>query len=166
MIVRRSPILALALLVMPAVAGAQTAAQPAAGTPATSPAAPAAAPQSAIPARTPRDPTPDQVAAHIATLHQQLGITPAEEGAWNSFAQVMRDNAARFHDAIMQRRDRLAGMSAADNMQSYADLVTQRAQDLQALNKAFRTLYDGFSDAQKKQADTLFRRSDGHDQAR
>jgi hypothetical protein len=55
----------------------------------------------------------------------------------------MRDNAARFHDTIEQRRAKLATMSAPDNMQSYADLITQRAQDLQALNMAFRTLYNG-----------------------
>lgn len=155
MIVRRLPLLAaLALLTTPALAAPDTAAP-----------APTAAPASAAPVHTPRDPTPDQLAAHIATLHQQLGITPDQESAWNSFAQVMRDNAARFHDAIEQRRTKLPTLSAPDNMQSYADLVTQRAQDLQALNMAFRTLYNGLSDKQKAAADILFRQSEGHRQA-
>ncbi|MBB2202145.1 Spy/CpxP family protein refolding chaperone [Gluconacetobacter tumulisoli] len=163
MTVRRfSTLAALALLSSPALAMAADAPAP---TPAgTAPAAttPAAAPASSVPAHTPRDQTPDQVEAHIASLHQQLAVTPAQEQPWGAFAQLMRDNAERFHDAIAQRRDRLPSMSAADNMQSYADLVTQRAQDLQALNMAFRTLYNSFTDVQKKQADTLFRQSDQH----
>lgn len=156
MTVRRLSLLAaLALLATPALAAADT----------TTPAATAAAPGtpgSAVPVHTPHDPSPDQLEAHIATLHQQLGITTAQESAWNAFAQVMRDNAARFHDTIEQRRTKLATMNAPDNMQSYADLITQRAQDLQALNMAFRTLYNGLSDAQKKAADVLFRQSDNH----
>ncbi|MBM9402303.1 Spy/CpxP family protein refolding chaperone [Gluconacetobacter azotocaptans] len=170
MTVRRFPILAaLALLSSPALAAAADAPAPASDpTPATpvpatatpTPATPAPTPPSSVPAHTPHDQTPDQVETHITTLHQQLGITPTQEKPWGAFAQLMRDNAERFRDAIAQRRDRLASMSAADNMQSYADLVTQRAQDLQALNMTFRTLYNGFSDMQKKQADTLFRQSD------
>jgi periplasmic protein CpxP/Spy len=153
MTVRRFSLLAaVALLSAPALAVADTP-PPAAGASAT-PAAPAGHNQ-----------TPDPLSAHIATLHQQLGITPAQETAWSAFTQVMRDNAARFHDAVLQRRAKLAGLSAPDNMQSYADLVTQRAQDLQALNMAFRTLYNGLSDAQKKEADTVFRHSDGHEPA-
>ncbi|GAA4504763.1 Spy/CpxP family protein refolding chaperone [Gluconacetobacter tumulicola] len=152
MTVRRLPLIAaLALLTTPALAAPDT----------TAPTA-TAAPGSAVPVHTPRDPSPDQLEAHIATLHQQLGITPAQDGAWNAFAQVMRDNAARFHDTIEQRRAKLATLSAPDNMQSYADLITQRAQDLQSLNMAFRTLYNGLSDAQKKAADALFRQSDNH----
>ncbi|ACI51872.1 conserved hypothetical protein [Gluconacetobacter diazotrophicus PA1 5] len=136
---------------------------PASGTPGPSSQAPSSQ-GSAVPVHTPHDSAPDLLAAHIATLHQQLGITSAQETAWGAFVQVMRDNATRFHDAILQRREKLAGMSAPDNMQSYADLITQRAQNLQALNMAFRTLYNGLSDAQKKEADTLFRHSDGRDQ--
>ncbi|MBB2203987.1 Spy/CpxP family protein refolding chaperone [Gluconacetobacter takamatsuzukensis] len=146
---------ALALLATPALAAPDTTA------PASTAATPAAR-GSAVPVHTPHDPSPDQLEAHIATLHQQLGITPAQESAWNAFAQVMRDNAARFHDTIEQRRTKLASLSAPDNMQSYADLMTQRAQDLQTLNMSFRTLYNGLSDAQKKSADILFRQSDGH----
>ncbi len=155
MTVRRLSLLAaLSLLATPALAAADTTAPTSA--------TPAATQGSAVPVHTPHDPSPDQLESHIATLHRQLGITTAQESAWNAFAQVMRDNAARFHDTIEQRRAKLATMSAPDNMQSYADLITQRAQDLQALNMAFRTLYNGLSDAQKKAADTLFRQSDNH----
>ncbi|MFW7268349.1 Spy/CpxP family protein refolding chaperone [Gluconacetobacter sp. Hr-1-5] len=155
MTVRRLSFLAaLSLLATPALAAADTTAPTSAATP---------TPQgSAVPVHTPHDPSPDQLEAHITTLHQQLGITTAQESAWNAFAQVMRDNAARFHDTIEQRRTKLPTLSAPDNMQSYADLITQRAQDLQALNMAFRTLYNGLSDAQKKDADVLFRQSDNH----
>ena len=38
--------------------------------------------------------------ARIAQLHKELSITPAQQGQWDQFAQVMRDNAQAFGQAI------------------------------------------------------------------
>jgi hypothetical protein len=56
-----------------------------------------------------------------------------------------------------QRADRLDTMTAVDNMQSYAQIEQQRAQDVQKLVPAFQTLYTSLSDDQKKTADQMFR---------
>lgn len=148
---------AAALLMLPGMAMAAVpptqAASPAASS-ATSPAATAPL------AHTPHDPSPEQLEEHITALHTQLHITKGQEKLWAPFAQDMRDNASRLHDAIEKRRADLPTMNATDNMQSYATLVAQRAQDMQTLNQAFVPLYATFSKKQKKNADALFRQGD------
>lgn len=140
-------------------APAQTA--PAASTPA--PGAPAA---SATPA--PRRAHPRRhhltaaeraarVEARITRLHNQLGITPAQQAKWDQFAGVMRDNAKNMEQSFRNRGAHLASMSAAQNMQSYADLAVAHAQDVQRLAVAFQSLYGDLSPAQKHTADMLFR---------
>ena len=146
---------AVALLMLPAMAMAadqQPAAPAQAGAGKPSPPAPLA--------HTPRDPAPEQVEAHIKALHDELGITKKQEALWAPFAQDMRDNGQRLHDAIEDRRTKLPGLNAVENMQSYADLVIERAHDMQTLNTAFASLYEGFSKKQRKHADTLFREGD------
>lgn len=166
----------LAALAAPALAlpaFAQTTAQPAAPA-AASPntAAPATtAPATTAPARGAqrraelrehrRDLTPAEraarVEARINRLHAELAITPEQKPQWDQFAQVMRDNAQNMEKAFDQRGARLATMSAAANMQSYADVAVAHAQDVQRLAVAFQSLYNSFSDSQKQTADQLFR---------
>jgi len=43
------------------------------------------------------------VEARINTLHQELGITAAQEPGWSEVSEVMRDNARQMHAAIEQR---------------------------------------------------------------
>ncbi|MEJ1977594.1 MAG: hypothetical protein WDN49_17280 [Acetobacteraceae bacterium] len=86
---------------MPAAAFAQTTAAPAPTTPAPAAASPVS---TAAPAAAP---LPKDVAAkveqHIKQLHDQLGITAAEQSQWDQFAQVMRDNATQMGDAFHER---------------------------------------------------------------
>jgi hypothetical protein len=105
-----------------------------------------------------------RVEAHITKLHDELGITAAQEPQWKTFAQVMRDNATRMTKGFETRGARLGTMSAAANMQSYADMAVQHAQDIQRLAVAFQSVYDSLSPSQKQAADTLFRarRHGGH----
>ena len=60
-------------------------------------------------------------------------------------------------ELYQQRAEKMNSMSAVDNMQSYAQIEQQRAQDVQKLVPAFQTLYDSLSDQQKKLADDMFR---------
>jgi periplasmic protein CpxP/Spy len=106
--------------------------------------------------RTAQSPT-ERVAARIATLHEQLGITPAQEDQWNKFAQVMRDNASHMEQTLQQRSTGFANMTAVDNLNSYAAIAAEHAQDMQQLAAAFQPLYASFSDDQKKTADEVFR---------
>lgn len=102
-----------------------------------------------------------KVEQHIAQLHNQLGITAAEEPQWKPFAQVMRDNAAQMQQAFAARGANAATMTATDNMQSYAQLAQAHADNMQKLASAFQTLYNTFPDSQKKVADAVFRENNG-----
>jgi hypothetical protein len=97
------------------------------------------------------------VDAHIALLHRELQITPAEETAWAAFAQVMRDNAAQMGAAFAQRGQSLPTMNAVQDLQSYAQIAQIQSDNMQKLAAAFQTLYAGFPASQQKVADAVFR---------
>ena len=97
----------------------------------------------------------------IAELHAKLKISSAQQAQWDSFAQVMRDNATRMDASFQNRVEGMPTMTAVDNMQSYADFAEQHAQDVQKLVPAFKALYDSMSDAQKRMTDQVFR-DDAH----
>jgi protein CpxP len=97
------------------------------------------------------------VERRITDLHGKLNITSQQSQPWDQFAQVMRDNAREMDEVYKQRAEKLGSMSAVDNMQSYAQIEQQRAQDVQKLVPAFQTLYSSLSDQQKKTADQIFR---------
>jgi protein CpxP len=98
----------------------------------------------------------ERVEQHIKQLHTQLRITPAQQTQWDQFAQVMRDNAKDMDQALDRRGTGFAAMNAADNLQSYAQVAQQHAQDTQRLATTFQTLYGSMSDDQKKNADAVF----------
>jgi protein CpxP len=97
------------------------------------------------------------VEKRINVLHRQLHITSGENSEWDQFAQVMRDNAKEIDRAYADRANKLDSMSAADNMQSYAQIEQLRAQQVQKLVPAFQALYASLSDQQKQTADAVFR---------
>ena len=113
------------------------------------------------PAAKPLSPA-DRIERHIAHLHAQLQITPAQQTQWDQFAQVMRDNANAMGQVVDQRGAKFATMNAAENMQSYVTIAQQHARDTEKLAAAFQTLYDAMSDAQKKNADAFFRARGDH----
>lgn len=93
----------------------------------------------------------------IADLHRRLGITAAEEPQWITVAQVMRDNAQAVAAAATAREEKLATMSAVDNLRSFQLLAQAHADGLDKLADAFASLYATMSDEQKKTADAVFR---------
>lgn len=103
-------------------------------------------------------PPPQEMAQQrLNNLRQRLRVTPAEQGAWDRFAQASMQSSARIAAAFRARADQVATMNAVQNMQSFADIETQRAQDMQGLVPAFQQLYAALSPAQQKSADELFR---------
>jgi protein CpxP len=139
--------LLLPAVAMPGGAFAQTE-TPVAGAP--------VAPKPKPPAHKPASLT-DRVEQHITQLRAQLGITPAQQPQWDQFAAVMRDNAKAMSQTMEQRGARFAAMNASENMQSYAQIAQQHAQDVQKLATAFQPVYESMSDDQKKLADAVFR---------
>lgn len=143
-----------AIVVSTAIAGLSGAAAMAAPPGATDLAAPRA--PHAAPGQTAasRDVTIEQ---RIADLYAKLQITAAQKPQWDSFAQVMRDNAKNMSEIFQARHKGIESLSAAENMKSYAGISMQHAQDMQKLSASFETLYGTMSEPQKKVADTAFR---------
>jgi len=99
----------------------------------------------------------DRVEARIKELHAKLHITQAQEGLWTNVTQVMRDNAQTMDALIKARSDQAPTMSALDELKSYSDIAEAHAAGLKKFIPVFEALYPSMSDAQKKNADTLFR---------
>jgi protein CpxP len=126
----------------------------------TSPASPPAAA-----AETAR-PHPD-VEKRIDQLRNTLKITPSETQAFDSFAQVMRENADKLDSLIQARQEAGPTLNAVDQMKSYQALAQAHADEMQRLVPAFSQLYDALTPEQKKTADEDFRRfSAGHSHRR
>jgi hypothetical protein len=99
----------------------------------------------------------DRVEQRIKDLHERLQITPQQESQWNAFAGVMRANAQHMDQLLAERIKNRRSMNAVENMRSYTAMAEAHAQDMQQLQTAFETLYNSFSDSQKKLADDAFR---------
>jgi len=101
-------------------------------------------------------PADDRVEARIKSLHQQLGITAAQEPQWQAVAGVMRDNAKTIGALIEQRQANVKTMTAIDDLNAYAAIADAHAANVKKLIPAFSALYATMSDAQKKNADAVF----------
>jgi periplasmic protein CpxP/Spy len=108
-------------------------------------------------AASPKASKADRVETRITELHTKLMITPEQEESWNGVAQVMRDNAKTMEELIKARTEKAGTMSAVDDLKSYAEIADAHADGLKKFIPAFEPLYASMSDAQKKNADTLFR---------
>jgi len=155
---------ALALLATPLLAGAAVA-QPSPATP------PGSANNSGPTSGQAQAPMATRAAAgqpdtrletHIKRLHDKLGITGAEEPAWQAVVQVMRQNADVIRQEYQQRSQQVGSMTALDNMRSYATMAQARATEAQKMLAAFQPLYDQMSPEQKAKADQVFRAQAEH----
>ena len=142
--------LAAVLLIVPALAQTTPSAPPPTAAPSATPA----------PAAKPAKPAARHVYgidARIKSLHARLHITAAQEPQWQQVAQAMRDNAASIDKLVRERNAKLRIMTAVQNLQTYADIAQAHADGLKTLVPAFDNLYQSLSDAQKKNADAVFR---------
>jgi LTXXQ motif family protein len=139
-------------------------------TPPPPPAAQTAAPNMPAPAAAPAAAGRAGPVAHVETrikdLHRKLHITPAQEAAWSSVAQVMRDNAQAMEALAKERYENAAKMTAVDDLRSYSALADAHADGLKKFVSVFQQLYDSMSDAQKRTADALFRNRIRHAEGR
>jgi protein CpxP len=103
-----------------------------------------------------------KIEQRITNLHARLLISPQQQPQWDRFAQVMRDNARSMDEAYQQRIQVIPTMTATANMQSYAEVAKDHAQDMQRLVPVFQALYDTMSDNQKRTADQVFRDDSSH----
>jgi hypothetical protein len=102
-----------------------------------------------------------KVEKRIKDLHTRLAITAAQEDSWGKVAQVMRDNENTMATLTQARADKAGTMTAVDDLNSYAEIASAHADGLHKFTPVFSTLYDSMSDAQKANADTIFRAHGG-----
>src|ERR1035437_3947231 len=100
----------------------------------------------------------DRVETRIKDMHGKLKITQAQEDQWAKVAQVMRDNEKTIEPLIKARVENAKTMTAVDDLKSYAEITDAHADGIKKFTPVFETLYASMSDAQKKEADVLFRR--------
>ena len=99
----------------------------------------------------------DRVEARITSMHAKLKITQAQEDQWTKVAQVMRDNEKAVEPLIKARRENGKTMTAVDDLKSYGEITDAHADGIKKFTPVFAALYAGMSDAQKQEADALFR---------
>jgi hypothetical protein len=104
----------------------------------------------------------DAVERRIENLHAQLKITEQQSSQWDVFAQTLRDNARKADRTFRQRSRNVPTMKAPDAMKSCADITQSHAENMKTLAPAFSNLYDVMSPGQKRIADRMYRRPDGH----
>jgi hypothetical protein len=92
-------------------------------------------------------------------MHARLKITPAQEDQWAKVAGVMRENAKSMDALARIRSEQAKAMNAVEDLKSYGDITEAHADAIKRLVPVFAELYVGMSDAQKKEADTMFRRA-------
>jgi hypothetical protein len=96
------------------------------------------------------------IEGRIAFLKAELKITDGQAPLFERVAQAMRDNAkdvAQLHE--QRRADRDKPKSAIESLEGRARFGELRTQQAQRFLAAFKPLYDGLSDQQKKTADEL-----------
>lgn len=128
-------------------------------------ATPAPAATTRAPATASKASTVDAVEARIKDLHVRLKITPAQEDLWKNVTQVMQDNAKTMEALRRARSEKAATMTAVEDFQSYGEFTGVHADGIKKFVPVFSALYDSMSDAQKKNADTIFRRVPGQKNA-
>jgi len=104
------------------------------------------------------NPPPPDVEASIASLHQRLQITPAQEAPFGALANVLRGNARA--EATAQHQPP-ANASAVDDLRAEIQYDEVELADLKRLLPALEALYASLSPAQRQAADMVFRQGPG-----
>jgi hypothetical protein len=107
-------------------------------------------------------PMEKRVEERVKELHDKLKITSDQADAWNVVADAMRENGKDIHALIEERHEKAGTLSALDDLDSYRKIASAHADGIGKFIQAFQPLYDSMTDAQKKNADTVFGSYEGH----
>jgi hypothetical protein len=99
----------------------------------------------------------DRAEQRIKDMHTKLKITPEQEALWGKVAQVMSDNAKVMDTLTQARADHAKEMTAIEDLKSYGEVTDAHADGVKKLIPVFADLYAAMSDAQRRDADVLFR---------
>ena len=96
--------------------------------------------------------TIDRIEGRIAFLRAELKITDAQNDAWNTFANVLRDNAKKLGE--LRGSMTLQG-TLIDRLTWQEKWLTARADETRAIRTAYSELAPKLSDEQKATADQI-----------
>lgn len=96
----------------------------------------------------------------IAFIKTELKITPAQEPAWNAFADALRAQALQMkarHDVMMQQNtdDTASPKALPDSLSARIQMMELHLASLKSYQEALAKFYPSLSDEQKKLADDL-----------
>ena len=104
----------------------------------------------------------DRLERRLAFLHSQLRITAAQEPSWVAFANVLREERDRARDKNSAERDRFRDASVVERLEDRQRMLADRTADLDRVVRALRPLYASFSEDQRRTADRMmFRPGEG-----
>jgi hypothetical protein len=103
-------------------------------------------------------PPPQNVEANIASLHQRLQITPAQEAQFSALANVMRQNAQAEARAPQPPAP---NTSAVDYLRAEIQYDEVELAGLKRFLPALEALYATLSPTQKQTANAIFREGPG-----
>ena len=109
-------------------------------------------------AQAPAPAPPQNIEANIASLHQRLQITPAQEAQFNALANVMRQNARAEAGAPQSPPP---NASAVDSLRAEIQYDEMELAGLKRFLPALETLYATLSPMQKQAANAIFREGPG-----
>ena len=102
----------------------------------------------------------------LTNLREQLHITSSEQPEWKKFEQTSMQNADSLDQLYQQRAQKVPTENAVQNLESFAKIQKQQADDLQRLVPDFKSLYSKLTPQQKQIADQTFREHAERAQAR
>ncbi|MGE3279660.1 MAG: Spy/CpxP family protein refolding chaperone [Alphaproteobacteria bacterium] len=100
-------------------------------------------------------PASDPVDAKLAEIKQRLNITAAQQPQFESFANVVKQNAQAM-EVLMQKAQKDARQNAVESLRMAASFAQTEADNLKRLVPALETLYASLLEQQKQTADRLF----------
>jgi protein CpxP len=106
----------------------------------------------------PAPPQPQNIEANIASLHQRLQITPAQEPQFNAVANVMRENARAEASAPARPA---ANATAVDDLRAFIRYSEVELAGYRRLLPVLEGLYATLSPIQRRTADAVFREGPG-----
>jgi hypothetical protein len=99
----------------------------------------------------------------LAFFKTVLGITPAQETAWNGVADALRANAKDRMTRFQEMRSTMdKPKTAIDRLQMRIEFTKMAEANQERLLTAAKPLYDSLSPQQKQMADHLLARAGGH----
>ena len=95
---------------------------------------------------------------HRARLHEQLKLTPQQEGAWTTFMDATKPRQAPMSDAAKAERQAMVSMNAPERMEKMLGHAKDRLARMQQHLDALKTFYAVLTPEQQKIFDASHQR--------